>query len=169
MRVLFIAALVIFSTVFAASDSSAQRLPVDVTPSHYDLSFDVDLANARFSGDETIRVDLSQPTRTITLNAAEITFKDVTIETSAGRQMAAITVDDSRQTATLRVPRQMPKGPAQIHIAYGGILNDKLRGFYLSTEKDQRYAVTQFEATDARRAFPGFDEPSYKATFSVSL
>jgi aminopeptidase N len=169
MRVLFIAALVIFSTVFAASDSSAQRLPGDVTPSHYDLSFDVDLANARFSGDETIRVDLSQPTRTITLNAAEITFKDVTIETSAGRQMATVALDDSRQTATLRVPRQMPKGPAQIHIAYGGILNDKLRGFYLSTEKDQRYAVTQFEATDARRAFPGFDEPAYKATFSVSL
>src|SRR5205085_9339851 len=75
----------------------------------------------------------------------------------------------ARQTATFTVPRQMPKGPAQIHISYTGILNDKLRGFYLSTEKDQRIAVTQLEATDARRAFPAFDEPSFKATFDISL
>src|SRR5438270_8146183 len=169
MRALFVTVVLLLSTFFAASNARAQRLPGDVTPSHYDLSFDVDLANARFSGDETIRVDLSQPTRAIALNAAEITFRDVTIETAAGRQIATVSLQEGRQTATLRVPRQMPKGPAQIHIAYGGILNDKLRGFYLSTEKDQRYAVTQFEATDARRAFPGFDEPAYKATFSVSL
>src|SRR5436305_9437438 len=169
MRALSITALIILSTLCGAPNSSAQRLPGDVTPGHYDLSFDVDLANARFSGDETIRVDLSQPTRTIALNAAEITFKAVAIETTAGRQMATVAMDEGRQIATLRVPRQMPKGPAQIHIAYSGILNDKLRGFYLSTEKDQRYAVTQFEATDARRAFPSFDEPSFKSTFDVSL
>ena len=48
-------------------------------------------------------------------------------------------------------------------------MNDKLRGFYLSETKKRRYAVTQFEATDARRAFPSFDEPAYKATFQISL
>src|SRR5207245_10487035 len=85
------------------------------------------------------------------------------------RQTATVTMSDARQTATFTAPRQLPKGPAQIHINYDGILNDKLRGFYLSTEKDQRIAVTQLEATDARRAFPGFDEPAFKATFSVSL
>ena len=153
----------------SASQASAQRLPSGVTPSHYDLSFDVDLANARFDGAETIRVDIAQPTAAITLNAAEITFREVTIESGATRQTAAVTLDDTRQTATLTVPRPLPKGAAQIHIRYGGILNDKLRGFYLSTEKDQRYAVTQLEATDARRAFPSFDEPAFKATFDITL
>src|SRR5689334_23143376 len=162
-------AVAILAALAVSSNALAQRLPVDVTPSHYDLSFDVDLANARFSGTETIRVDLAQPTRTVTLNAAEITFRQVTIETTAGTQTATVTTDEGRQFATLRVPRPIAKGAAQIHIAYGGILNDKLRGFYLSTEKDQRYAVTQFEATDARRAFPSFDEPAFKATFDVSL
>ena len=152
-----------------APSAFAQRLPGDVTPSHYDLSFDVDLANARFTGTETIRVNLSQPTRSVTLNAAEITFRQVTIESGGGTQTATVTTDENRQMATFRVPRTVAKGPALIHIAYSGILNDKLRGFYLSTEKDERYAVTQFEATDARRAFPSFDEPAYKATFDVSL
>jgi aminopeptidase N len=158
-----VAALVLTSHAFA------QRLPNDATPTHYDLSFDVDLANARFSGKETIRVDLPRSTRTVTLNAAEITFRDVTIESAGATQTATVALDEGRQMATLRVPKPLAKGAAQIHITYDGILNDKLRGFYLSTEKDQRYAVTQFEATDARRAFPGFDEPAYKATFDVSL
>jgi len=152
-----------------AAHVSAQRLPADVTPSHYDLSFDVDLANARFTGTETIRVDLAQPARAIVLNAAEITFREVTIESGSTRQTATVALNDARQTATLTVPRQLPGGPAQIHITYGGILNDKLRGFYLSTESNQRIAVTQLEATDARRAFPSFDEPSFKATFDISL
>jgi aminopeptidase N len=149
--------------------ASAQRLPGDVTPSHYDLAFDVDLANARFTGVETIRVDLTQATRAIVLNAAEITFREVTIESGQSTQTAVVALNDERQTATFTVPRAIPKGPAQLHITYGGILNDKLRGFYLSTENNQRVAVTQLEATDARRAFPGFDEPAFKATFDISL
>ena len=60
-------------------------------------------------------------------------------------------------------------GPVTLEIAYTGILNDKLRGFYLSKTKTRSYGVTQFEATDARRAFPCFDEPALKATFDVSL
>jgi aminopeptidase N len=153
----------------AASSASAQRLPTTVIPSHYDLSFTVDLQRARFEGSETIRVDIAQPTRTIVLNAAEIAVHEVTIGTGASSQMATVSLNEPQQTATLTVAKLLPKGPTEIHISYVGILNDKLRGFYLSTEKDQRYAVTQFEATDARRAFPSFDEPSFKATFDISL
>ena len=58
---------------------------------------------------------------------------------------------------------------AEIHIRYGGILNSQLRGFYISKTKLRKYAVTQFEATDARRAFPCFDEPAFKATFALTL
>src|SRR4029077_18497856 len=60
-------------------------------------------------------------------------------------------------------------GAVKIHIQFNGILNDKLRGFYLSETPRRRYAVTQFEATDARRAFPSFDEPAYKAVFRIAL
>src|SRR5215831_12865819 len=164
-----IAATALVTALVLTSHAFAQRLPNDATPSHYDLSFDVDLAHARFGGRETIRVDLPRSARTVTLNAAEITFRDVTIESGGATQTATVALDEGRQMATLRVPQPLAKGAAQIHITYDGLLNDKLRGFYLSTEKDQRYAVTQFEATDARRAFPSFDEPAYKATFDVSL
>jgi aminopeptidase N len=162
----------IVSTIIAlcvAGPAHAQRLPTTVTPRHYELSFTVDLQRARFDGSETIQVDLAEPTRTIVLNAVEITFREVTIGTGASRQTATVLLNEPLQTATLTVSKTLPKGATEIHISYAGVLNDKLRGFYLSTEKDRRYAVTQFEATDARRAFPGFDEPSLKATFDISL
>jgi aminopeptidase N len=154
----------------AAGTARAQwRLPTTVTPSHYDLSFTVDLQHARFEGAETIEVTLAEPTRTIVLNAAEIAFREVTIGTGASLQRATVSPSDVYQTATLTVPKALARGATQIHITYTGILNDKLRGFYLSTEKARRYAVTQFEATDARRAFPSFDEPAFKATFDIAL
>ena len=65
-------------------------------------------------------------------------------------------------------PQPIPAGPAAVHIKYTGHLNDKLRGFYLSTYKGRKYAVSQMESTDARVAFPSFDEPSYKATFDLT-
>src|SRR5580765_4009314 len=155
--------------VFAAMPARADRLPGHVVPSHYDLAFAVNLARAQFDGVETIRVEIDQPTRTVVLHAIEIAFHDVTIAAGSTTQKAAVALDEQQQTATFTVPRAIRKGPAEIRIAFTGILNDKLRGFYLSTEAGRRYAVTQLEATDARRAFPSFDEPALKATFDVSL
>ena len=155
--------------VLAAAPARADRLPGHVVPSHYNLGFAVDLARARFEGVETIRVEIGQPTRTVVLHAIEIAFRDVTITAGSATQKAAISLDEQQQTATFTVPRPLAKGPADIHITYTGILNDKLRGFYLSTDAGRRYAVTQLEATDARRAFPSFDEPAFKATFDISL
>jgi aminopeptidase N len=157
-----------FSLV-VASTAFAERLPTIVTPDHYDLKFAVDLAHARFDGDETIHVEVSSPTRKVVLNAAEITFREVTIGSGAAAQKADIALDANGQTATFSVPNPLAAGPTEIHVAYGGILNDELRGFYLSKTKSRNYAVTQFEATDARRAFPCFDEPAFKATFTVTL
>ncbi len=154
----------------AAAPARADRLPAGVIPSHYDLAFTVDLARARFDGTETIRVQIEQPTRTVVLHAIEITFREVTIAAGSATQKASVSLNEAQQTATLTVPNALPTGPADIHITYAGILNDKLRGFYLSTEASgRRHAVTQLEATDARRAFPSFDEPALKATFDISL
>ncbi len=86
-----------------------------------------------------------------------------------GAQDAVVTVDAAKEQATLSFARELPAGEVTLEIAYTGILNDKLRGFYLSKTKLRNYGVTQFEATDARRAFPCFDEPALKATFDVTL
>ncbi len=162
-----------FSTIlflFGAAPALAQRLPTTVTPEHYDLRFTVDLEHARFEGIETIRVQVGEPTRSVVLNALDLAFHDVTIAAGAGpAQPARVSLNERDETATFVVPQPLATGPAEIRIAYAGVLNEKLRGFYLSTSKDRRYAVTQFESTDARRAFPSFDEPAFKATFAVTL
>ena len=112
---------------------------------------------------------LKQPASTITLNAAEIAFQSVTITASGKEQTATVTLDNDKQQATFTVPDTLPAGNATLHIHYTGILNNELRGFYLSKGDHRNYAVTQFEPTDARRAFPSFDEPAFKATYAVTL
>ena len=151
------------------SPAAAQRLSGAVIPEHYTLWFAPDLASATFRGRETIRVQLKSPATAVTLNAAEIEFVEATIEAGDTAQTARVTLDAKGEAATLTVPRQIPAGPATIRITYNGILNNKLRGFYLSKANGRSYAVTQLEATDGRRAFPSFDEPIYKATFDVTL
>jgi aminopeptidase N len=148
---------------------SAQRLPSTATPEHYDLAFDVDIAQKRFDGTESIRVQLAEPSRRIVLNAAEITFTRVIVESGGSAQDAVVALDAQAQTATLTVATPLPAGPADIRVTYTGVLNDMLRGLYLAKSAKRNYAISQFESTDARRAFPSFDEPAYKATFTVAV
>jgi aminopeptidase N len=129
----------------------------------------VDLPRARFEGTETIRVNVAQPTSKIVLHALELTLHEVAIGAGAAAQKASVTLDENSQTATLTVAQPVERGSADIHIRYTGVLNQQLRGFYLSKGQGRNYAVTQFESTDARRAFPCFDEPAFKATFSIKL
>jgi aminopeptidase N len=160
-----IVALLLLDAVAA----SAQRLPHTVTPDHYDLTFAVDLAHERFDGTETIRVQVAEPTSTIVLNALEMNLREVTIGSAGTVQKASVAMNDASQTATLSVARTIPKGAAEIHIRYSAALNTQLRGFYVSKTRQRTYAVTQFESTDARRAFPCFDEPAFKATFAITV
>jgi aminopeptidase N len=149
-----------------------QRLPGGVRPEHYSLTITPDLAKARFAGSETIDVVLDAPTKTITLNAAEIEFGLVQAaigDSSPKLEQASVMLDAAKQQATFAFAQALPAGPISLQIAYTGIINDKLRGFYLSRSKLRSYGVTQFEATDARRAFPSFDEPALKATFDLKL
>src|SRR5207248_9578033 len=104
-----------------------------------------------------------------TTHTDEIKFTSATIESQGRTLNAKITTDDDREQANIIAPRTIAAGPARLHILFKGMLNDKLRGFYLSETPKRRYAVTQFEPTDARRAFPCFDEPDKKATFDITL
>ena len=154
--------------VLIALPVQAQRLPDNVVPVHYDLTVEPDLANATFAGREGIDVTLKAPSTSIVLNAAEITFGKVEVVAAGKTQAAAVSLDAAKDQATFTVPVAIPAGPARIQITYQGILNDDLRGLYLSKANNRRYAVTQLEATDARRMFPSFDEPAFKATFALT-
>jgi len=151
------------------STASAQRLPQTVRPEHYTLTLTPDLKAATFTGVETIDVNLAEPTDQITLNAAEIAFESVTATADGKQQRADVALDNEKQQATFTFAEKLPAGKASLAITYTGILNNELRGFYLSKTAKRNYAVTQFEATDARRAFPSFDEPAFKATYDVTL
>ncbi|MBS1813635.1 MAG: M1 family metallopeptidase [Acidobacteria bacterium] len=158
--------LLLLSAMFALAVSvPAQRLSTDVHPEHYKLHFTPDLKSATFTGEETIDVVLHKPSNAITLNALELKIAHV----KTGSMTGSVSYDAKKEQATLTFPKTLPAGKAQIQLAFTGILNDKLRGFYLSKTAKRNYAVTQFESTDARRAFPSFDEPAMKATFDVSL
>ncbi len=162
-------AIVALSAIAVTIPARAQRLPQTVHPENYALTLTPDLKAATFTGAETIDVTLSQPVNSITLNAIEIAFQSVTISAGGSTQSAAVALDNDKQQATFSFPTQIPAGKATLTIGFTGILNNKLRGFYLSKTARRNYAVTQFEATDARRAFPCFDEPAFKATYDVSL
>ena len=147
----------------------AQRLPETARPENYKLTFTPDLENAKFEGDETIAVSVLKPTSEITLNAVDIEFHEVTIASGGTTQKATVASDKEKEMVVLSVGKPLAVGPATIHITYTGVLNSEMRGLYLGKDdQGRKYAASQFEATDARRAFPSFDEPDYKATFDIT-
>ncbi len=147
----------------------AQRLPQTVHPEHYSLILTPDLKNATFTGKEKIDVVISEPVDAITLNAAEIKFQSVKTTLDGKTLNAAVSEDAAKEQATFDFHQKLPAGHLTLDIEYSGILNNELRGFYLSKTAKRNYAVTQFEPTDARRAFPSFDEPAFKAKYDVAL
>ena len=150
--------------------ASAQRLPDVAVPENYKLLFNPDLDQAKFTGDETIAIRVLKPTSEITLNSAEIEIQDATITSGGAAQKATVTFQKDKEMVVLAVPKQLAAGPATVHIKYTGILNSEMRGLYLGKDdQGRKYAATQFESTDARRAYPSFDEPAYKATFDISV
>jgi aminopeptidase N len=147
----------------------AQRLPATIIPSHYKLLLDPDIGQQKFTGEETITVQVQQATSEIVLNSlgldislAEATAADKTVP-------ARVTYDEPNETARLSLAQPLPAGAASLHLKFSGKLTAGLRGLYLSKSRRRQYAVTQFEGTYARMMFPGFDEPAFKATFDLSV
>ena len=156
--------------------SSPYRLPTSVIPSHYDLTLEPDLEKASFTGSVRIRVDIREPLAEIVLNAKELELGEATLVPPDGDPIGVtrVSVDPELERAAFVLERRAEPGPYTLEVAFQGVLNDKLAGFYRSTFTDEQgrkhtVATTQLESTDARRAFPCFDEPAFKAAFAVTL
>jgi puromycin-sensitive aminopeptidase len=152
------------------------RLPGGVRPVRYELRLEPDLAAATFTGTAAIALTVDAPTTTITCNALDLAVHGASVVTAGGADVEAVDIalDAETERVTFTFAAAVPAGEATLHVRFRGELNDKLRGFYRSTFTDadgveQVIATTQFEATDARRAFPCWDEPEHKAVFAVTL
>ena len=151
------------------------RLSRAVVPSRYDIRLDPDLTTLTFRGEESIAVTVDEPVREIVLNAVELAVDEAVVVDARNReQRATVTLDEAAERCRLTFAEPLATGGGRLRLIFRGTLNDKLRGFYRSVYKDpggvtRTMAATQFEATDARRAFPCWDEPAFKAVFNVTL
>jgi puromycin-sensitive aminopeptidase len=142
------------------------RLPQDVRPTRYRAELAPDLGQGRFDGRMDIELSLARPRNEIVLHAIELDLGRAEARAS-GKTIAAdrIDADLESQTVTIRFAEELPKGNVVLDLAWKGKFSPGLRGLYRAGP----VAVTQFEAADARRVFPCFDEPAFKARWSITL
>jgi puromycin-sensitive aminopeptidase len=151
------------------------RLPTTVVPTRYDIRLEPDLDAATFTGEEAIAVTVAEAVTEIALNAVELDVRSVAIEGPGGLVVqGSVALDTEAERARLLFPTPIEPGEWRLRLSFAGTLNDRLHGFYRSTYKDpagvsHTLAATQFESTDARRGFPCWDEPAFKAVFGITL
>jgi len=144
----------------------------NVVPSNYHLIFDTNLKSFVYSGRARIEVGIKEPTKIIKLNASNLKIKNARIISGSSMQIARHILNQKEETLWLLIDNSIV-GRAIIEINFTGTNNDKMYGFYRSSYKhggkENYILTTQFEAADARAAFPCFDEPEFKAIFNVEL
>ncbi|PVU99211.1 hypothetical protein BB559_000882 [Furculomyces boomerangus] len=161
-------------------DDTEERvlLPQYVKPSHYDLNLTPDLVNLVFKGTVTASLDVLETTSELLLHSNELTITSAHLNSGGISQdisVAGMVFDPKEETVKFPLSKPITAGnKAALTIEFSGKLNDLMAGFYRSRYTDSKgnekfMATTQFEPTDARRAFPCWDEPALKATFGVTL
>jgi aminopeptidase N len=167
---------------FDPIDGISYRLPHNIEPLHYDLTLmtNIHRGDLEFSGEVKINFHVKEQTSVIKLHHRFLTIQSATILNQNGAVFASnplMSYDDQREFlsfTTSRFPMSANSNYTLV-INYIGTLRDDQAGFYYSSYIDTNLevkkwlAVTQFEATDARHAFPCFDEPRFRTTFSISI
>jgi aminopeptidase N len=152
--------------------STPGPLPKNVVPSAYRIDLAPDLDALKFTGREEIDVAVTEPTALVTLNAVDLTFERASLKGEDGA-VAQVSIDAAKQTASLRFARMLAPGRHTLVIRYAGPIPAIPAGIYYNdyatAAGPERMLVTQFEPLDARRMFPGWDEPAFKATFQLSV
>jgi aminopeptidase N len=161
--------------VSATTAQIPSQLPRNVRPVHYTIWAAPDAANLRFSGRTDVDLDLLEATDRITLNAAELQFGEVSIGNQSGLALnpTDTDLDAEAQTATFHFGRRIEPGRYRLTLNYTGRINTQAAGlFALDYQSDQgpkRSLFTQFEAPDARRFFPGWDEPQFRTPYDLRV
>jgi len=166
----------------APSTRDDGRLPRTATPLRYDLSLSIDPTQSTFRGTARIDVTLAEPTRHVVLHGRGLAIKEAFATVAASPALAAskrLATVTQRATAgarggaieelVLAFESPLPAGSATIELAYAAPFDDELSGLYRVKENATWYAFTHFEPTDARRAFPCFDEPEFKVPFTMHV
>ena len=169
-------ALVLVPVAAHAAAPSARvattQLPRNVVPRHYDVSVAPDAAALTFTGTARIAIEVLEPTAAVTLNALDLTFSKVAVKSGDAAEVpATVAVDRDAQTATFTFPRPLPRGAHRLVVDYAGPIGTQAVGLfaldYETRDGKRRALFTQFEASDARRMLPCWDEPAHKATFTL--
>ena len=144
----------------------------ETRPVHYKILLEPDLESFHFSGRTEIVLEASVPETEITLNALDLDVRACRVRGDQDAVECTFSLDPDREELSVRLPGEM-SGQIVLQIDYTGKINDRMAGFYRSRYVDQGregwLAVTQFEESDARRAFPCFDHPVWKAVFDVEM
>ncbi|MEK7147003.1 MAG: M1 family metallopeptidase [Patescibacteria group bacterium] len=158
-----------------SNNSNPYRLSGNVKPVLYKIALRLNFKDFTFSGEEVIDVKIAEETKEITLHALDLEIDNVSVRQNNEEEQEPYQISFNKkfETVTFKFENVVYSGDAGIKLNFKGALNDKLHGFYrTSYEVDGKKmwgASTHFEATDARRAFPCFDEPALKAEFSVDI
>ncbi|HIA51314.1 MAG TPA: M1 family peptidase [Candidatus Melainabacteria bacterium] len=156
-------------------ESVSYRLPRSVVPERYDLHLVPNIDEGTFSGTVGISCNVLTDTDELTLNSLDLTIDSAKATDEKSKELSAsVKLDADNERLRLSFAKTLKPGRWKFHIEFNGVLNDKLHGFYRSSYTDEAgtkhtLAVTQCEPTDARRIFPCFDEPDFKAIFKISV
>jgi len=157
----------------AAVVSSNYRLSPSVIPISYDLFIAPNMIASSFSGEETVSIAINSPQKELTLNSLDLDVSNAELCKIGDSPIPIQIVLDQKLERVKFVPsRALENGNYTLRVIFTGKFNKQLRGFYGATSKNEdgkecALAVTQFEPADARRMFPCFDEPDFKATFKL--
>ncbi|ATB50859.1 M1 family metallopeptidase [Corallococcus macrosporus] len=142
------------------------RLPTSIRPRRYAATLTLDLDAKSFSGQQTIDLDVSAPSNELILHGIALALSDVTFRAGGqSRKPASIQPVAVSETVVLRFDEALPAGAASLDVTWTGRFTEGLRGLYQAG----KVAATQFEAADARRLFPCFDEPAFKARWALTV